>query len=86
MQPPPSGLPPAQLDFVYDAGMAQATVAFGAIMAAITTASVAVRLYTRYFITKQVRVDDAWALCAVVRPAAFFLFPHVRGGLCLYSV
>ncbi|KAF6840158.1 integral membrane protein [Colletotrichum musicola] len=66
MPPPGGGLPPTQEDFVYDAGMAHATVAFGAIMAAITTASVVVRLYTRYFITKQVRVDDAWALCALL--------------------
>ncbi|KAL0931394.1 uncharacterized protein CTRU02_214129 [Colletotrichum truncatum] len=62
----PPALPPVQLDFVYNMSQAQATVAFGAIVTIITTVSVVVRLYTRYFITKQVRIDDAFAIIALL--------------------
>ncbi|KAK2763470.1 integral membrane protein [Colletotrichum kahawae] len=64
--PPPNGGPPVQEDFVYSASQARATVAFGAIVTIITTVSVIARLYTHKFVTRRVRVDDAWALLALL--------------------
>ncbi|KAF9881761.1 hypothetical protein CkaCkLH20_00907 [Colletotrichum karsti] len=74
----PAGMaPPSQEDFVYSASMARATVAFGAIVTVITTASVVARLYTHNFVIKKVRIDDAWALCAVLSVIAVNIMQSV---------
>ncbi|KAK1492073.1 hypothetical protein CTAM01_10130 [Colletotrichum tamarilloi] len=74
---PEGDAPQAQTDFVYSDSQANATIAFGAIITIITTASVIARLYTRYFITKQVRIDDAWALLALFSTIAVNIMQSV---------
>ncbi|TDZ14900.1 hypothetical protein Cob_v012202 [Colletotrichum orbiculare MAFF 240422] len=69
--------PPAQTDFVYDVGMARATVAFGAIVTIITTGSIVARLYSRYFVTKHVRIDHAWAVGALLSTICVFIMQAI---------
>lgn len=66
MSPPPGMGPPTQEDFVYSITQAKATIAFGAIVTALTVISVAARLYTHKFIIRRVRKDDVWAVIAMV--------------------
>lgn len=64
---PPPGMPlPTQEDFVYSPTQAKATIAFGAIVTTLTLISVIARLYTHKFIIRKVRVDDVWAVIAMV--------------------
>lgn len=64
---PPLGMPgPSQEDFVYSPTQAKATIAFGAIVTTLTVVSVAARLYTHKFIIRRVRIDDVWAVIAMV--------------------
>lgn len=65
--PPPGLPPPTQEDFVYSPTQAKATVAFGAIVTTLTLVSVIARLYTHKFVIRRVRVDDVWAVIAMVR-------------------
>lgn len=58
--------PPTQEDFVYSPTQAKATIAFGAIVTTLTVASVVARLYTHKFIIRRVRIDDVWAVIAMV--------------------
>lgn len=67
MSPPPGMPPGTQEDFVYSPTQAKATVAFGAIVTTLTVVSVVARLYTHKFIIRRVRIDDVWAVVAMVR-------------------
>lgn len=59
--------PPTQEDFDYSPTQAKATIAFGAIVTTLTVVSVFARLYTHKFIIRKVRIDDVWAVIAMVR-------------------
>lgn len=67
MSPPPGMESPTQEDFVYSITQANATIVFGAIVTALTVISVIARSYTHNFIIRRVRVDDVWAVIAMVR-------------------
>lgn len=79
---PPSGMPPppTQEDFVYSPTQARATIAFGSIVTTLTVISVVARLYTHKFIIRKVRIDDVWAVVAMVRP-----LDCARGGSALFT-